>query len=519
MSERVQKSILNAKVNILFYLLSLFLAFFSRKIFLDCLGAEFIGLNGTLGNILGYLNLAELGIGSCISFFLFKPLQSDNREKISELLTVFAYLYRSIGRIILIAGMVVSLTFPWVFNNTNLGLGIVYFSFYSILGSSLIGYFINYRQIILAADQKKYVVTAYMQTANLMKVALQIFLAYTYKNLYLWVSVEFLFGLIGCILLNWRINKIYPWLKTDKNRGKELLKKYPDILKNTKQIFIHRIKDFLLGKSDELFIFIFVSLKMVAYYGNYTIIVSKFGLLFSSVLDSINAGIGNLVAEGNHHNMMKVFWETTTIRHFVAGFLCFSIFHFIEPFISLWLGPEYILDRSILILLVICIYINSSRGIVDMYNHAHGLYGDVWAAWTELCINLTVTLVAGYFWGIAGILLGKVTSMGLIILFWKPYYLFHCGLHLPYTHYWRGASRNYLVSLISFIAAHIILKRIPIDGTYNYISCVLFCIAGLAIYLLINLTLIFMFCKGAKDSLNRIRNKKKRYNHSKFYTT
>ena len=58
MGERVHKSLLNAEVNLLFYFLSLFLTFFSRKIFLDNLGAEFIGLTGTLQNILGYLNLS-----------------------------------------------------------------------------------------------------------------------------------------------------------------------------------------------------------------------------------------------------------------------------------------------------------------------------------------------------------------------------------------------------------------------------------------------------------------------------
>ena len=38
MGKRVHKSILNAEVNLLFYFLSLFLTFFSRKIFLDNLG-------------------------------------------------------------------------------------------------------------------------------------------------------------------------------------------------------------------------------------------------------------------------------------------------------------------------------------------------------------------------------------------------------------------------------------------------------------------------------------------------
>ena len=118
MGERVHKSILNAEVNILFYFLSLFLAFFSRKIFLECLGAEFIGLTGTLDNILGYLNLAELGIGSCISFFLFKPLQANNRQEIQEILSIFGYLYRWIGTIIWIGATIVSLFFPLLFANT-----------------------------------------------------------------------------------------------------------------------------------------------------------------------------------------------------------------------------------------------------------------------------------------------------------------------------------------------------------------------------------------------------------------
>jgi len=498
MSERVQKTIKNAEVNLVFYFLALFLVFFSRKIFLECLGAEFIGLNGTLSNILGYLNLAELGIGGSIGYLLYKPLQQKNQEDISEILSVFGYLYNWIGGIILGAGVIISLFFPLIFGNTPLGLGIVYFSFYSILGSSLIGYFINYRQILLSSDQKNYLVAIYTQSANLIKILLQIYLAYNYKNLYLWVAVEFIFGVFGCIILNWKINKEYPWLRTHKGNGRALLKKYPNILTYTRQIFIHKIKDFLIYKSDELFIFLFVSLKMVAFYGNYTIIVTKIGQLFSSILGSMQASIGNLVAEGDQQKILRVFWEVTTIRHFVAGFLCFSIYHFIEPFITIWLGPEYILSREILILLVLSIYIGTSRGSVDMFNATHGLFADTWTAWLELFMTIVITLIGGYLWGIAGILLNKVITTTLIGLIWKPYYLFHSGLHLSYFTYWKGASCNFIVSIISFAAAHLLLGMFDIS-TNNYFQLAYFCVIGLLIYLAINLTLIYAFCKGAKD--------------------
>ena len=142
MGERIHKSLLNAEVNLVFYFLSLFLAFFSRKIFLDCLSAEFIGLTGTLNNILGYLNLAELGISGSVGYLLYKPLQQNNREEINELLSVFGFLYNQIGYIIGGAGIVVSIFFPLIFHESTLCLNIIYFSFYSILCSSLIGYFI-----------------------------------------------------------------------------------------------------------------------------------------------------------------------------------------------------------------------------------------------------------------------------------------------------------------------------------------------------------------------------------------
>lgn len=509
MAERLHKSLLNAKVNLLFYFLSLFFSFFSRKIFLDYLGDEFIGLAGTLGNILGYLNLAELGVGSAISFFLYKPLQANNRQEINEIISVFGYLYRKIGQFILLGGIVVSLFFPLIFGNTELGLNIVYFCFFSFLGSSLIGYFINYRHILLSADQKNYLVAIYFQSANLVKTALQILLAYNFKNLYIWVAVEFLFGIIACIILNWKINREYPWLESNICQGRLLLKKYPTVLTNTKQVFIHKIKDFLLTKSDELFIFAFVSLKMVAYYGNYIIVVTKLSQLFTYVLDGVNAGVGNLVAEGDKRNMMKVFWELMSIRYFIAGFLFTSIYFLLEPFISLWLGPEYVMDRTILILLLIYTYIMQSRGVVDMFNHAHGLYADTWSAWAELILNVGITVIVGYYYGIVGILLGKIVSVFLIVVFWKPYYLFTSGFKLPISVYWKGTIRYHLIFIVSFVAVCLMNHFVIMNPYSNILSLISYAGILCTCYLVVNVSLLYFYAKGVKDILLRINNYKK----------
>ena len=505
MGNRVHKSILNAEVNILFYFLSLFLTFFSRKIFLDNLGAEFIGLTGTLNNILGYLNLTELGISASIGYFLFKPIQTNNRKEIQDILSLLGYLYNWIGAIIFIGAFIISLFFPFIFSNAGLGLGIIYFAFYSFLGSSLIGYFINYRQILLSADQKNYLVAIYYQSARLIKLGLQIFLAYYYKNLYVWVAVEFLFGIIGCIILNWKINKEYPWLEVNKQQGKALLKQYPDIIKKTKQVFIHKIKDFVLVKSDELFIFLFVSLKMVAYYGNYMIIISKLISLFSSITGSVGASVGNLVAEGNKKRMLKVFWEFTTIQHTIAATLTFSLYAFLEPFLSHWLGSEYIMDHRILILLVVYIYITNSRNSVDAFNYAHGLYADVWSAWAELIINVSVTIVCGLQWGIIGILIGKLASLIPIVVIWKPYYLFTSGFQEKVKDYWKGVIRNYAISAFAIGISLYILHFIPISPYRTVWDWMAYSAIGIVIFMSIDLSATLMFAKGSIDSLNRIK--------------
>ena len=470
---------------------------------MQCLGAEFIGLTGTLGNILGYLNLAELGVGGAISFFLFKPIQSHDREKINEIISVFGYLYRRIGQFILLAGILLSCFFPFIFSKENIGLGIIYFAFYSFLGSSLIGYFINYRQILLTADQKNYVVAVYFQSAGLIKTALQIFLAYNYRNLYVWVAIEFVFGIIGCVVLNWKINKEYPWVKTNVQSGNLLLKKYPEILKNTKQIFIHKIKDFLLTRSDEIMIYAFVSLKMVAYYGNYTMIISKLAQLFTTTLDSVRAGVGNLVAEGNIENIMKVFWELMVVRYFIAGFMVFSLYFLIEPFISLWIGTQYLLERIILILLMINLYIMQSRGVVDMFNHAYGLYADTWSAWVELLLNVGITIGIGIKYGIVGLLLGKIVSTFVIVVLWKPFYLFSKGFHLPIFSYWKGVMRYNFIFIISFGVVYLLILYFSLSPEETIWGFIKYGFYLVTMYLIINIPLFYYIGYGTKDFIKR----------------
>lgn len=467
MSERVHRSIMNIKVGMLFYILSLFLAFFSRKVFLDCLGAEFMGLTDMLSNIMSFLSVAELGIGTSIIFFLYKPLQEDNHERINEIVSMLAFLYRYIGFIIGGIGLVVSIFFPWWFSNLGTGLFLVYFAFYSFLASSMAGYIFNYRQLLLSANQKQYVVHSYFQSIGLLQSLTQIILAYYFKNLYLWVVVGFIFTVIGCILFNRRINKEYPWLKIDFQAGSKNLKQHPEILRKTRQIFVQRINDFILNRCDAIFIGWFVSVTQVAFYGNYMILVYKLIFLVNILSDGLRAGVGNLLAEGNEKNIMKVFWELATVRFFIMGGVIYSMIIGIQSFIGCWLGTEYQLNMAIVYLLILYYFFYLQDGAVLIFINGAGLYQDVWATWASFAITLGLTLTLGlcFHLGIASILIGKMCSLLAINVFWKPYFLFSKGFHKSVWEFWHGMAPLYIIFAV-FTGIAVLIKRLIID-TYT----------------------------------------------------
>lgn len=503
---RVKKSLLNARVNLIFYFLTLILSFFSRKIFLDTLGADFVGLTGTLQNLLGFLNLAELGIGSAIGYVLYKPLFEHDEGKINEIISVFGYLYRWIGFIILGAGLILACFLPLIFPKTQFEMGLIFFAYCAFLASSLIGYFANYKQTLLGADQKNYVVTAYFQTGNIVKVLIQMACAYYTGSYYLWVIIELTFGIIYSIILNWKINQVYPWLRSEVRLGKQLFKKYPEVMKYTKQLFVHRISTFVQFQTTPFLVYAFVSLQTVAYYGNYTIVTDKVSQLLNNLLSSTGAGVGNLIAEGNKEKIEHIFWELISIRFFVTGILLFSLYNLLPPFITLWLGPQYLLANSVLILMLFSFFIGMTRGATDQFLYGYGLFYDTWAPVAESVIFIVVAIIGGHIWGLSGVLLGGIVSSALIIGIWKPYFLFSKGFELSVWRYWRRILYYIILTIFSFFVVDFIVSLF-IDSGYSlegWGNWILYSVVITGSFSLFYFGLLYIGTKEMRTFLNRV---------------
>ena len=504
---RVKKTMLNAKVNLICYFASFITAFFTRKILLDQLGAEFIGFTGTIGSLLSFLNLAELGIGTAIGYVLYKPIADGDKFKINEIISVLGYLYHKIGYIILGIGIVTSFFLPLIFPNTTFSWYVIYFGFYAYLTSSLIGYFANYKASLLSADQRNYIVTGYFQLTTTTKVILQMILALYLRSFIVYLLIELFFGIINSIILNWKINKTYPWLKSEVKLGRKLFKKYPEITTYTKQIFAHRVGGVVQGQLTPFLIYSFVSLPVVALYTNYTLLTQKIESLISATINSTGAAVGNLIAEGDKEKILKVFKELLSLRVFIASIVAACIFQFSSQFIGVWLGEQYILEGHTVALIAILSGLNISRGVLDQFCYGSGLFADVWAPYAESLIMAIFAITGGYLWGLPGVLLGPLASIIAIIFIWKPYYLFSRGFKISVWKYWQIFGSHLVVAIVAYSASAYICEQV-IRSLITATGWIGLIIEGLLFFTTISLftfVCFYLTSKGFKNIVGRIK--------------
>lgn len=464
---RTARVIQNAKVALFFYCINLILQFFSRKIFLDYLGAELLGLNTTAQNLLQFLNLAESGIGAAVAFALYKPLSQGNRQEIIDIVSLQGWFYRWVGLFVIAGSMVLMAFFPWIFAKADVPLIYAYGTFIAFLISALLGYFVNYKMIVLSADQKEYKITIETQSIKVGKVLIQMLTIWKLPNGYLWwMILEAAAAILTSVRLTYCIKNEYPWLVTDISKGKFLNKQYPELLLKIKQLFFHKIGSFVLWQSTPLVIYGFTSLTWVAIYGNYFILMVGCLMLVEAVFRGVNAGVGNLVVKCDVKLIKSVFWQIITARLFLAGMICSGIFSLSENFVILWVGEDYILPTSPLLVMTAIFFIQMSR-TCDMFLSAYGLFKDIWAPFVESTLNVLLSILLGYFWGLTGIFLGVLISQLIIVNGWKPYFLYSQGFKFRFFEYivlyTKKLSLLFMAILVSLYIYETLFDEFPIN--------------------------------------------------------
>ena len=503
---RTKRTIQNSKVSLILFVIQIIVGFYSRKVFLEYLGDEVIGLNTTLGNILSFLNLSELGIGMAMATSLYKPIHDNDQETIIDILTVQGILYKRIAWLLCGMSIPILIAMPYIFPSTECSIVYAYVAYLVFLSGSIFSYLRNYRQILIQADQKNFKLMPWIHGVRYSKIFLQIaLLMLTPLGIWGWIGAELAGGIVTVFAINHVIRKEYPWLHPSKESAKELLPRYKSLMTKVKQLFAHKIGTFVLHQTSPLIIYAFVSLETVTYSGNYMMLIGYCMTLMNVIFGGISASIGNLIADNNKRHTMEVFWELFTSRVWIAGIACFGIYIFVGPFISLWLGSRYVFDESTLLLLILYMFIQISRTVIESFKDAYQLFADVWSPIAESCLNLGCSILFGYLWGLNGVLIGVNLSLIIIILLWKPYYTFRHGLKSPVLLYYM----QYAFHTGVLITGAIVSKWVMVQFNYEYsdlISLALVLLLGMTVFILTTYTILMLSTKGMRMFTIRIKN-------------
>lgn len=503
---RFKTNITNAKFGLILYLISILLSFYSRDIFLRELGDDFNGLVSLLRSIIGLLGIAELGIGTSISYKLYKPLFDKNKNEINLILSFLRKLYLKIALLILLLGIIISLFLPLIITKNQFSWNLVYFVFFAFLSISLSTYLFNYTQTLLGADQKSYIVQTINQVVNLLKVITQIFVLFYSKNVIYWILIEVSFAIVQVVVLYVVVKKIYPWLKINNKISNNVIEDYAEIKTKIKQIFVHRIGAFMVASTDNIFIGIFSGLTTVTLFTNYNLIFQSLILLFNNLFSNLTASIGNLIVENDKKNMIKVYYELFLFRFFIAIITIIPLYFSIDYFITLWLHKSsYILPKSTTILLLFNFFVLQTRATSEGFIHGFGLFHDTWAPKLEFFINLIFTIILGYFFGLNGVLIGTSISMFFLVVLWKPYFLFTNGFQINVKNYWIYYFKIAAPVFFLFFFLNLVIDYL----TFNKNSIIGFLLFNAVIVTIIVLFLslyYFLFIPQFKNTLHRIYN-------------
>lgn len=474
--ERTKNTLRNVITGLLNKVVLLFFPFIIRTVIIQKLGSEYLGLSSLFTSILQVLNLTEMGFNSAIVYNLYKPIANNDKDKICALMNFYKKAYTIIGTVILILGLAV---LPFLDNlisgeiPENINIYILYLIY---LANTVISYFLFvYKTVLLTAHQRNDILNNINTILTLLQYSIQIILLCVFKNYYLYVIVFPIITVINNIVSGIITKKRYPEYickgQIDKDTKKTIKQKVSGLV-------IIKVCQTTRNSFDSIFISAFLGLTLVAIYNNYYMILTGVATLIGVITAAMFSGVGNSVAieskEKNYDDMIKFDF----MYMWITGWCAICLLCLFQPFVTLWLGNEYLLSFWVVILLVLYFYALRMGDIKSIYLETAGLWWETrYRAIIESILNLILNFVLGKIYGLYGIIAGTLISLVIIN--------FGLGSQIVFKHYFKNDKlKEYFIYhmkyfLVTFLIAIITLflcELIRFDGILEFTLRVFICI-------------------------------------------
>lgn len=475
---RVENSIKNASVGILSQVISIILAFITRTVFINTLGAEYLGVEGLFSNILSLLSLTNLGMETAVIYSLYKPLRENNMEEIKAYVSVYGKIYRYVGVITFLLGIMLLPFLDFFIKGEVLIKENIITIYVMFLLNSALSYFCVYKKSVLMANQQNYVISSihikYIILTNMIQIALLVMV----KKYIIVLLLQLAFRIGENISISHRADKQFPCLRDKEMRVQLPERKKIALFKNVYSIFLYKISGTIINSTDNILISKFVGIIQVGIYSNYLLIISTLKTLLSYVFYSLSASVGNLMSSEDSEHKEFIFNEIFFMSFWAYGFSSICLYVLLNELIHLWLGDAYVFGKFTETIIIVNFYTAGMQSAATTYRDTSGLFGvGKYRPLVASALNLVISIILAVKLQIAGILLGTIISR-LLVYFWFDPYVIHKYL-------FKKSSKQYFLRYIEYtfivvitgLITFMITRMIRLSGDYvNFIIKMIICI-------------------------------------------
>lgn len=495
---RTKNSLKNICISIFSQIIVIILGFISRRIFIDSLGAEYLGVNGLLTNVLSMLSLVEGGIGASIIYNLYKPLAEDDREKITALIQLYKKLYGLLAIVVFLLSLAL---YPFLGLIIKEGESISYITivYFIFVLRNIVSYLNAHKWSLINADQKGYVLARVNLIFDIITTISKLIILVTTKNYILYLLIEAGIFIIQNIYNGRIVNQRYPYIKT-KEKHKVDNKTKDNLITNVKAIFMHKVGSFCVFGTDNILISAFISIKTVGLYSNYTMIIGQLSALINPILGGISASVGNLVAVESEEKNYEIFNVIYLINFWIYAICAIFLYNLLEPFIDWWIGRGFLLDRLTFLVIIINFYLSGLRTSISIFKEKAGIFKeDKYVPLIESVVNLGSSIILVRYLGLAGIFIGTTISTVTLPLWNQPRLVYKKLFKRPLKEYFIKYIEYSLLTVLSGILTTITCNLLV--KSVGFISLVL---KGVICLIIPNIIFIAVFYK--RDEFKYIYN-------------
>ena len=424
---RTEYSILNIATGIGGYILNTILGFACRMVFVRCLSADYLGVNGLFTNILTMLSLTELGIGSAIGYALYKPLAENDEEKIASLVKFYQRAYHIIGIVVACVGLALMPFLNIIIQEKPAISESIYLLYLINLFNTASTYFFSYRSSLLVVAQQNYIVSGLNYIITILQSILQsLFLVITHNYLgYLMIQTAGTF--IYNVTISTIAGKRFPFIKAKNIRPLEREERQ-SLFNNIRDLTIYKISGLLVNSTDNILITFFKGLATTGVASNYTLLVNTLNSLLNQVFNGLTASVGNHNATESDEKKFEMFSFLNLMNFWIFGWAALGIVFCSTDLVRLCFGNEYVLSISIPLVMALNFYTVGLQNAVWTYKQTMGLfhYGRFLQIITAI-LNIVFSVILGYKCGVFGILFATFLARLFTNLWYDPYAVFVYG--------------------------------------------------------------------------------------------